>query len=78
MDAGTFRLLAVGLCMGLGCIGPGVGIGLVGMGALQALARNPDAKGLIMTYMILVIALTEAIAIYAMVFAILIGFKVIT
>jgi len=37
---------------GLGAIGPGIGVGLVGLGALNALGRNPEARGQIMTYMI--------------------------
>ena len=73
----TFKLLAAGLCMGLGAIGPGIGIGLVGLGALQALGRNPEARGQIMTYMILAIAMAEAVAIYALLITILIGFGVI-
>jgi F-type H+-transporting ATPase subunit c len=77
MTPETFRLLAAGLCMGLGAIGPGIGIGLVGLGALQALGRNPEARGQIMTYMILAIAMAEAVAIYALLITILIGFKVI-
>ena len=74
MDAEAFKMLGAGLSMGLGAIGPGIGIGLIGYGALQALGRNPEAKGSIMTYMILAIVLAEAVAIYALVVAILIGF----
>jgi F-type H+-transporting ATPase subunit c len=77
MDASTFKLLAAGLCMGLGAIGPGIGVGLVGMGALNALGRNPEARGQIMTYMILAIAMAEAIAIYALLITILIAFIVV-
>jgi F-type H+-transporting ATPase subunit c len=77
MDASVYKLLAAGLCMGLGAIGPGIGIGLVGLGALQALGRNPEARGQIMTYMILAIAMAEAVAIYALLITILIGFGVI-
>ena len=77
MDASTFKLLAAGLCMGLGAIGPGIGVGLVGMGALNALGRNPEARGQIMTYMILAIAMAEAIAIYALLITILIDFNVV-
>ena len=65
MDPETMKLLAAGLCMGLGAIGPGIGIGVLGMGAMQALGRNPEARGPIMTNMILGIAFAEAVAIYA-------------
>ena len=74
MDAETIRLLAAGLCMGLGAIGPGIGIGVLGMGAMQALGRNPEARGPIMTNMILAIAFAEAIAIYALVVAVVLVF----
>jgi len=74
MDPETIKLLAAGLCMGLGAIGPGIGIGVLGMGAMQALGRNPEARGPIMTNMILGIALAEAVAIYALVVAVVLVF----
>ena len=74
MDAETMRLLAAGLAMGLGAIGPGIGVGLVGLGALQAIGRNPEARGPIMTNMILAIAFAEAVAIYALVVAVVLIF----
>jgi F-type H+-transporting ATPase subunit c len=74
MDAEAVKMLAVGLAMGLGAIGPGIGIGILGYGAMQGLARNPEARGPIMTNMILAIAMAEAIAIYALIVAILLGF----
>jgi F-type H+-transporting ATPase subunit c len=74
MDAETMKLLAAGLAMGLGAIGPGIGVGLIGLGALQALGRNPEARGPIMTNMILGIAFAEAVAIYALVVAVVLIF----
>jgi len=73
MDIDTMRMLAAGLAMGLGAIGPGIGIGILGYGAMQALGRNPEAAGSIMTNMILAIAFAEAIGIYALIVAILIA-----
>lgn len=73
MTADTLKLLAAGLCMGLGALGPGIGIGILGFGAMQALGRNPEARGAIMTNMILAIAFAEAIAIYALIIAIIIA-----
>ncbi len=70
------RLIAAGLSMGLGAIGPGIGIGILAAGALQAIGRNPDARGPIFTNMILTVALAEAVAIYALVVAIIILFVV--
>lgn len=74
MDAETMKMLAVGLVMGLGALGPGIGIGILGYGAMQGLARNPEARGPIMTNMLIAIAMAEAIAIYALVVAIMLGF----
>ena len=74
MDPETIKLLAAGICMDLGALGPGIGIGILGWGAMQALGRNPEARGPIMTNMILAIAFAEAIAIYALVIAILLVF----
>ncbi len=68
------KLIAAGLAMGLGAIGPGVGIGILAAGALQAIGRNPDARGPIFTNMILTVALAEAVAIYALVISIIILF----
>jgi F-type H+-transporting ATPase subunit c len=70
-------MLAAGLAMGLGAIGPGIGIGIIGYGAMQALGRNPEARGPIMTNMILAIAFAEAIGIYALIVAILIAGKIL-
>jgi F-type H+-transporting ATPase subunit c len=74
MDPETMRQLAAALAIGLGALGPGLGIGLLGMGAMQGISRNPEAAGAIQTNMILAIAFAEAIAIYALVVALLIKF----
>ncbi|HZZ98942.1 MAG TPA: ATP synthase F0 subunit C [Candidatus Saccharimonadia bacterium] len=66
--------LAVGLAMGLGAIGPGIGIGLLVAGAMQAIGRNPEASSKIQTNMILGAAFCEAIAIYALVVALILKF----
>lgn len=71
MDFNTARMLGAGLAIGLGSLGPGIGIGLLGAGAMNALGRNPEAKGAILTNMILVVAFAEAVAIYALIVAIL-------
>lgn len=70
------QLLAAGLAIGLGAIGPGIGIGLVASGALQALGRNPDARGVIVTNMFVAIAFAEALAILALVVALILLFVV--
>jgi len=66
--------LAAGLAIGLGALGPGIGVGLLVSGAMQAIGRNPDATPQIQTNMILGIVFAEAIAIYALVVALIIKF----
>ncbi len=70
----TMKELAAGLAIGLGAIGPGIGIGLVAKGALEAMGRNPEVTDTIRTNMILAIAFAEAVAIYALVIALIILF----
>jgi len=74
VEADAVRLLAAGLAIGLGAIGPGIGIGLLGGRAMEALGRNPEAAPVIQSNMILGIALAEAIAIYALVVALILKF----
>jgi len=66
--------MAAALAIGLGAIGPGIGIGLAVKGAMEALGRNPEAEGAIRLTMIIGAALAEAVAIYALVIAIIIAF----
>ena len=71
---GDILNIGAGLAIGLGAIGPGIGIGMLGAKAMEAIGRNPEAVGTIQTNMILGIAFAEAIAIYALVVDILIKF----
>ncbi len=73
MEPEVMKMLAVGLVGSLGLLGPALGIGLIGYSAMQALGRNPEASGPIMTNMILVTAFCEAIGIYALIIAIILA-----
>jgi F-type H+-transporting ATPase subunit c len=66
--------LAAALAIGIGAIGPGIGIGLLAGPALGAMGRNPEAAGIIRANMIIAIAFAEAVAIYALVMALIIFF----
>lgn len=68
------KVIGAALAMGLGAIGPGIGIGILAAKAMEAIGRNPEAEAKIKTNMILAIAFTEAIAIYALVIALIILF----
>lgn len=74
MDAEATKNLAVGLAIGLGALGPGLGIGFVGAKAAEALGRNPEAESAVRTTAILAMAFAEAIAIYALVVALVLKF----
>ncbi len=74
MTTEGMKLLGVALAIGLGTIGPGIGVGLIGSKALEALGRNPEAESSIRTMMILGLAFAEAIAIYALVIALILKF----
>ncbi len=58
---------AIGL--GLIVIGAGLGIGLVGKGAMEAMGRQPEVLSKIQTAMIIAAALVEGVALFAIVLA---------
>ena len=67
MDIDSAKTLGMALAVGLGVIGPGIGIGIIVSGALDAIGRNPEAQGKITPLMFVGIAFTEALAIFALV-----------
>lgn len=74
MDLESARLIGMGIAAGFGVLGPGIGIGLIGGGAMEAIGRNPDASGKIISNMILAIVFTEALGILALVVSFIIKF----
>ena len=60
-----------GLAAGLGALGAGVGIGRIGGGAVEAIARQPEMAGTIGTNMIITAALVEGVALFAVVIGLL-------
>jgi F-type H+-transporting ATPase subunit c len=71
------NLVATALAVSVGAIGPGIGIGIIVSGAVQAIGRNPEIENRVVTYMFIGIAFTEALAIFGLVIAFLIGFGVL-
>lgn len=71
LDAESAKFLAAGLAIAVGVIGPGIGIGILGAGAMNAIGRNPEAAGSIATNMILAIAFAEALGIYALIVSVI-------
>ena len=72
MEVETMRLLASAVAIGIGAIGPALGLGMIGSKAMEALGRNPEASDQIFVPLILSLAFTEAIGIYALVVALMI------
>ena len=78
MDPATAKewasLLGAGIGMGLAVIGAGIGIGQIGNGMTQGIARQPEAAATIQTAAIILAALVEGVALFALVIAILFKF----
>ncbi len=73
MDVEAAKLLGAGLAV-IGVIGAGIGIGTVFAAFIQAVGRNPAARGEVFTMTMLGFALVEAIALFALVIALVILF----
>ena len=63
----ALALLAAGIAMGFGAVGPGIGEGFVGGKACEAIGRRPDEANLITKTMIIGQAISETTGIYALV-----------
>lgn len=73
-DLESTKSFAAAFAIGVGALGPALGIGKLASKAMEAIGRNPEAAPKIQTAMILSIAFAEAIAIYALVVALIIKF----
>jgi F-type H+-transporting ATPase subunit c len=61
--------LSGGIIIAIGALGPGIGIGLIGAKAMEAIGRNPEASGKVLPAMLIGMAFAEAIAIYCLILA---------
>lgn len=74
MDIGTAFAISAPTAVGLAALGSGIGLGVAIGKAVEAIGRQPEASGKIMTTMIIGAALIEALTIYALiVFFIVLG-----
>ncbi|MGH7482537.1 MAG: ATP synthase F0 subunit C [Longimicrobiales bacterium] len=64
-------LLGAGIGAGLTVIGAGIGIGRIGASAAEGIARQPEATANIQTASIILAALIEGVALFALVIALL-------
>jgi F-type H+-transporting ATPase subunit c len=74
MEIETTKLIAIAVIMGMGTLIPAFSIGWIGSKSADAMSRNPEAAPKIQTAMILAVAFTEAIAIYALVMSLILKF----
>lgn len=74
MDIESARIIGMSLAVGLGMIGPGIGIGIIVARAIEAIGRNPEATGKVYSTMFIGIAFTEALAIFALVIGFILKF----
>jgi ATP synthase F0 subunit c len=72
----SMALLAAGVCMGFGGIGPGIGNGMAAEGAVRWVARNVENAGELMRIMLVGQAVSQSTAIYAMVVSLVLIFVV--
>lgn len=72
----AMALLAAGICMGFGGIGPGIGNGMAAEGAVRWVARNAEHAGDLMRIMLVGQAVSQSTAIYAMVVSLVLIFVV--
>lgn len=66
--------MGAGLGAGIAAIGAGIGIGQIGKGAVESIARQPEAVGDIRSNMIIAAALIEGVAFFAIVISLLVLF----
>ena len=74
MDLSVIKFLAMGIAIGVGVLGPGIGLGLATKAIIESITRQPEAEGQISKYFYIGAGLIEACAIYALLVVILIGF----
>ncbi|HEX9766667.1 MAG TPA: F0F1 ATP synthase subunit C [Nitriliruptorales bacterium] len=70
---GDVAAIGKGLVYGLGAIGPGIGIGFLVGKAIESMARQPEAAGMVRTTMFLGIAFVEALALFGFVLAFIVS-----
>ena len=74
MEIESAKILGMALAVGLGVIGPSIGIGLIVAKAVEAIGRNPEASGKVQATMFIGIAFTEALAMFALVIGFILKF----
>jgi F-type H+-transporting ATPase subunit c len=74
MSVEAISILAAAIAVGLGAIGPGLGEGRAVAAAMDAIARQPEAAGVLSRTLFVGLAMIETMAIYCLVIALLVLF----
>jgi F-type H+-transporting ATPase subunit c len=74
MEIEAAKMIGAGLCM-IALLGVGIGLGNIFSSFISSVARNPSARDQVFGIGMIGFAVTEAVAIFAMVIAFMILFK---
>jgi F-type H+-transporting ATPase subunit c len=74
MNTEMIQMIATGLTIAIGAIGPAFAMGKIASSGLESIGRNPDSENAIRTTMVLGLAFVESIAIFTLVIALIIKF----
>lgn len=69
LAAAPLASLGAALGAGIAAIAAGIGIGKIGSSAMEAIARQPEAAGDVRSNMIVIAALIEGVALFAVIVA---------
>ncbi|HYA40094.1 MAG TPA: ATP synthase F0 subunit C [Syntrophobacteraceae bacterium] len=67
----AYTTLGAGLAIGIAAQGCGIGQGIAVRGAVEGIARNPEASGKVTVNMLIGLAMIESLTIYALVIALI-------
>ncbi len=72
----SIKYLSMAIAIGLGVLGPAIGLGLATKTIIESIARQPESENQVRTYFFIGAGLIEACAIYALLVVILVGFVI--
>jgi F-type H+-transporting ATPase subunit c len=68
--------VAAGACMGIGTVGPALGLGFIGGRACESIGKRPESAGMVIRTMVFALAFVESTAIYALLVSLMLLFYV--
>ena len=74
MDLTVLKFIAMGIAIGVGVLGPGIGLGFATKAIIESIARQPEAQGKISSTLMIGLAFIETTVIYGLFISILLLF----